>query len=196
MAGVNGAEDNNVRTTFVPGVIEHDEAAKETIRSIESLSQNVAYVVNIGYNQAVILGDTKVFRVDKVDYGIFNVFLKNEQTRKKDWRINIQRPISARNWRLVNNAMKNLTTHQEVDPDEWSRKYEAITEGTKGKRRMIFHFWFSLAIVNLEKKFTDRNEDYLEIVIDMKFHRKLTTGWSLTQKTSLRNSQCWHKGDR
>ena len=182
MASADGTEDNNARTIYVPGTIEHEEAAKEMIRAVESLSQTTAFIVNNGYNQAVILGDTKVRRVNKDKYAFFNVSLRNEQTRRKGWRFNTQRPISAKNWRTINNAMKNLTTHQDVGLEEYSRKYEAITEGPKGKRLTVFHFWFSLAIVNLEKKDNEKDEEYLEVVIDLELQRKLTTGWNQTER--------------
>ena len=96
MASVDGTEDNNARTVYVPGTVEHEEAAKELIRSVESLSQTTAFIINNGYNQAVILGDTKVRRVNKDKYAFFNVSLRNEQTRRKGWRFNTQRPISAK----------------------------------------------------------------------------------------------------
>ena len=85
--------------------------------------------------------------------------------------------------------MRNLTTHQEVHPDEWSRRYDVlVTDGLKGnglaiaKRKMTIHFWFSPGIISLERKTTDKNEEYLEVIINMKMHRKLTTGWNSIQR--------------
>ena len=96
MAKQNGTEDLAVKTTFVPGTIEHNEAVYELIRTCTSLSNNAAFVVNAGYAQAAILGETKVYKTDDENFTIFNVFLKDSLTKKKDWRISTQRPISAK----------------------------------------------------------------------------------------------------
>ena len=83
--------------------------------------------------------------------------------------------------------MKNLATHQEVHPEELTRRYDVLTtsgskgNGTATNKKVTINFWYSLGIKSL-RKMAMKGEDYLEITIDMGLHRKLTTGWQLHQK--------------
>ena len=178
MAGQVGAEDIAVKTTFVPGKIEHKEAVYELIRTCNSLSNNAAFIINAGYAMAAILGETKAYKTEEGNFAVFNVFLKDSLTKKKEWKITTERPVSLKTWRFVNNAMRNLMTHQEVDPDEWTRRYDVlVTDGIKGngtaaKRKVTINFWFSPGISSLERRITEKGEDFLEVVINMKLHRK------------------------
>ena len=96
MAGQIGAEDIAVKTTFVPGKIEHNEAVYELIRTCNSLSNNAAFIINAGYAMAAILGETKVYKTEDGDLAVFNVFLKDSLTKKKEWKISTERPISLK----------------------------------------------------------------------------------------------------
>ena len=188
MAAQTKAGDLIVKTTYMPGKIEHNECVQELIRNCNSLgsNNNGTFIINAGYGMAVILGETKIFKIEDGNLAIFNVFLKDSQA-KKDWKISTDRPISLVKWRLIHNAMRNLATHQEVDPEEWTRRYDVLTtggnkgNGTATKKKVTLNFWYSLGINSL-KKMEMKGEEYLEIIIDMGLHRRLTTGWQITQK--------------
>ena len=188
MAAQTKAGDLIVKTTYMAGKIEHTECVQELIRNCNSLgaNNNGTFIINQGYGMAVVLGETKIFKNEEGNLAIFNVFLKDSLT-KKDWKISNDRPISQIKWRLIHNAMKNLTTHQEVHPEEWTRRYDVLTTGgSKGNgpatnKKVTMNFWYSLGIKSM-RKMVMKGEDYLEITIDMGLHRRLTTGWQLHQK--------------
>ena len=125
MAAQTKAGDLIVKTTYMPGKIEHNECVHELIRTCNSLgsNNNGTFIINAGYGMAAILGETKIFKIEDGDLAIFNVFLK-DSLAKKDWKISTDRPISLVKWRFIHNAMRNLATHQEVDPEEWTRRYD------------------------------------------------------------------------
>ena len=188
MAAQTKAGDLIVKTTYMPGRIEHNECVQELIRNCNSLgaNNNGTFIINAGYGMAVVLGETKIFKNENGNMAVFNVFLK-DSLAKKDWRISTDRPVSLVKWRLIHNAMRNLATHQEVDPEEWTRRYDVLTtggnkgNGTATKKKVTINFWYSLAIKSL-KKLVMKGEEYLEVTIDMGLHKKLTTGWQPTQK--------------
>ena len=130
MAAQTKAGDLIVKTTYMAGKIEHTECVQELIRNCNSLgvNNNGTFIINSGYGMSVILGETKIFKKEVGNDAIFNVFLKDSLT-KKDWKTSNDRPISGVKWRLIHNAMKNLATHQEVHPEEWTRRYDVLTTG-------------------------------------------------------------------
>ena len=188
MAAQTKAGDLIVKTTYMAGKIEHTECVQELIRNCNSLgvNNNGTFIINSGYGMSVILGETKIFKKEVGNDAIFNVFLKDSLT-KKDWKTSNDRPISGVKWRLIHNAMKNLATHQEVHPEEWTRRYDVLTtggskgNGTATKKKVTLNFWYSLGINSL-KKMEMKGEEYLEITIDMGLHKRLTTGWQLPQR--------------
>ena len=153
MAAQTKAGDLIVKTTYMPGKIEHNECVQELIRNCNSLgsNNNGTFIINAGYGMAVILGETKIFKIEDGNLAIFNVFLK-DSLAKKDWKISTDRPMSQIKWRLIHNAMRNLATHQEVDPEEWTRRYDVLTtggnkgNGTASKKKVTINFWYSLGI--------------------------------------------------
>ena len=158
MAAQTKAGDLIVKTTYMAGKIEHTECVQELIRNCNSLgvNNNGTFIINQGYGMAVVLGETKIFKNEEGNLTTFNVFLKDSQT-KKDWKTSNDRPISQVKWRLIHNAMKNLATHQEVHPEELTRRYDVLTtsgnkgNGTATNKKVTLNFWYSLGIKSLRK---------------------------------------------
>ena len=50
------------------------------------MSNNAAFIINAGYSMAAIIGETKVYKVKDGNTTVFNVYLKDNLTKKKEWR--------------------------------------------------------------------------------------------------------------
>ena len=150
------------------------------------MSTSAAFFLNQGYGQCAVLGEIRAY--DK-GHGKYHIFLKDQSANRRGWSKCTQSPIQIKSWRNIGNLMKLLTCHQIVAPEEFCRRYVVLLQdGSNGKlpdptSQVVMSFFFSLACTSMQRKTTedDKKIDYLEIVIDMEHHKKLTGGWHPSQ---------------